>query len=187
MKKKIVYYVEGDCEKRLLDIYKTNPHNIFVPGKVYVFNFINKIITLDRLSALSRNSTIILVYDTDVANTSNLEANIKILKDHGFHDIIHIQSIKTFEDELVYATSIRNINEIFNTESDNEFKSKFLRISKDSIASRLKKLNFNEELIWSRKTSDPIFYKYHSKEKQRMIKQKKSHEKAQTKTERESP
>lgn len=181
MSKQIIYYVEGDCEKKFIDIYKTNPYNVFVHGKVYVFNFINKIITLDRLSALSRNSTIVLIYDTDVANTNNLEANIKILRDHGFHDIIHIQSIKTFEDELVYSTSIRNINEIFNTESDNEFKSKFLRVGNDSIESRLKKLNFNEELIWSRKTSDPLFLKYYSKENQRMLKQKKSHGKAQTK------
>ena len=34
------YYVEGECEKKLIDTYKTPPYLYFQSGKVEVFNFI---------------------------------------------------------------------------------------------------------------------------------------------------
>ena len=36
------YYVEGQCEKKLIDTYKTKPEFVFCPGKVEVFNVVNE-------------------------------------------------------------------------------------------------------------------------------------------------
>lgn len=173
MTKPYVYFVEGECEKKFIDIYKVKPHNLFQPGQVFVFNFINKYITLDRISLLNRNATIILVYDTDEEDVTKLEANLKMLKDHGFTSILHIQSIYTFEDELVYATSMKNINELCNSESNNEFKNRFLNLKRENVTTKLKKYNFDGDLIWNRQTKDLPFSKYYSHNHQQMIKQKK--------------
>lgn len=44
MNKKIIqYFVEGECEKKLIDAFKIKNQKIFISGKVSVFNFINKI------------------------------------------------------------------------------------------------------------------------------------------------
>ena len=63
-------------------------------------------------------------------------------------EIYHVQSIENFEDEIVYASSITSINEIFNTKSTNEFKKKF--IAHKELVKKLEDIDFSVELIWSR-------------------------------------
>ena len=95
------YFVEGECEEKLINTLKQPPINLLLPGKVEVFNFITKKITRQRISVLEPKTTIILVYDIDVEQTDILEYNIKLLNKFGFKTIHHIQSIKKFEDEIV--------------------------------------------------------------------------------------
>ena len=161
------YFVEGECEKKLIDEYKTGNNAIFYPGKVDVYNFINKKITLARLGSISKNTQIILVYDTDVLDETMLLENLNFLKSKGFTNILHIQSIKNFEDELVYSTSIKNINEIFNTDSRNEFKNKFLKAN--NIKGKLTKISFDGSKMWSRKNNIEPFSKYYSKKNQEYL------------------
>ena len=75
---------------------------------------------------LTPNTTIVLVYDIDVEYIHILEKNIMTLKKYGFKEIYHIQSIKNFEDELLYSSKLKNINDLFNTEGVKEFKLAFL-------------------------------------------------------------
>lgn len=63
------YYVEGECEEKLLNTYKVPPYLFFQSGKVEVFNFINKRITNQRLMTLKKKTIIILVYDIDIEKT----------------------------------------------------------------------------------------------------------------------
>ena len=161
------YFVEGECEKKFIDEYKAGNNAAFYPGKVEVFNFINKRITLARLGSISKNTQIILVYDTDVLDDAMMLENIGFLKSKGFKNILHIQSIKKFEDELVYSTSLKNINEMFNTDSTNEFKNKFIKAN--NLKGKLLKLNFNAAKIWSRKNDAEPFEKYYSKNAQEYL------------------
>ena len=56
-----------------------------------------------------------------------INKNINLLKKYNFKNVHHIQSINSFEDELVYSTSLTKINEMFNTKSVEEFKSRFIK------------------------------------------------------------
>ena len=36
------YYVEGECEEKLINTYKKPPYSYFVPGKVEILNVVQK-------------------------------------------------------------------------------------------------------------------------------------------------
>ena len=161
------YYVEGECEEKLINTYKVPPFSSFKPGKVEVFNFIQKRISNQRLLSLNKNTIVILVYDIDVETTEVLEENIKKLNDFDFK-VFHVQSIRNFEDEIVYSTDLKNINDMFNTESVDEFKNYFIHQYK--LANRLKKENFEIKKIWSRTNKKSPFDKYSNNESLKFIK-----------------
>ena len=96
------YYVEGECEQKLINELKKAGVQKLVSGKVEVLNVITEIISDIRLLALNKKTIIILVYDIDKPITEILEKNIKKLKKYGFTNVVHIQSIKNFEDEIFY-------------------------------------------------------------------------------------
>lgn len=174
--KLVHYFVEGECEKKLIDAFKIEPYNVFLPGKVSVFNFLKEKITPNRLMMLERNTIIILVYDIDILETEILEKNIMTLKLYGFKEIYHIQSIRNFEDEIVYSCNISNINEVFKTAGTKEFKSNFIR-HKD-IVNKLNSCQFNADKIWSRVNDISPFKKYSNEDKIKYIKTCKQNKKA---------
>ena len=71
--------------------------------------------------------------------------------------IIHLISVKNFEDEIIRASDIKNINELFGTKSTAEFKKKF--IDHKNIVSVLTKHGFNINNMWITPPSKP-FDKY---------------------------
>ena len=91
MSKIYKYYVEGECEERLINVLKTPPLNCLLAGKVEVFNFITEKLTSQRIAVLNPETIVILVYDIDVDKTDILEENIKKLNSFGFKRIHHIQ------------------------------------------------------------------------------------------------
>lgn len=164
MTKKYCYFVEGECEEKFINIFKAPPHEYFLPGKVVVFNFINKRITNQRIALLEAGINIILVYDTDITNTSILKENIRKLKNHNHKNIYHIQSIKTFEDEIVFATDIQNINSFYGTDGSHKFKTRFIRQDGASLTQKLESHNLDLDKIWSRKSNDDLFNIYYSEQ-----------------------
>ena len=163
------YFVEGECEEKLINSYKLPPYSSFKPGKVEVFNFVLKRISNQRLLSLNKNTIIILVYDADVLKTDILEENLKKLDDFGFK-VYHVQSIKNFEDEIVYSTDLKNINDMYHTQGREEFKSHF--IHQDKLPIRLDKENFKIDKFWSRINKNAPFEKYSSTEDLEFIKNK---------------
>lgn len=77
------YYVEGECEQKLINELKKAGVQKLVSGKVEVLNVITEIISDIRLLALNKKTIIILVYDIDKPITETLEKNIKKLKKMG--------------------------------------------------------------------------------------------------------
>ena len=169
MDKRYLYFVEGECEEKFINIFKAPPYNYFLPGKVVVFNFINKYITNKRLALIKPDTNIILVYDTDVRDIAKLEANIRILKTSKFKHIYHIQSIQTFEDEVVFATNLSNINSFYGTSSCEEFKERFLHQECRSLVCKLDGCSLNLDKFWIRKSSDSLFRNFYSEEAIKLI------------------
>ena len=102
-----------------------------------------------RINQLKKGTTVALVYDTDHVNVNVLKNNFESLKkSRNIEEIYHVQSIKNFEDEMVYSSSISSVNEIFGTKSVGDFKKKF--ISHRELVKKLEDISFSVELIWSR-------------------------------------
>ena len=118
---------------------------------------------------LKPKTTIVLVYDIDVEKIDILEENIKKLSDYGF-EVYHIQSIRNFEDELLYSTSLKNINDLYNTKNVNDFKNKF--INQFDLNNRLTKVNFDLNRIWTRINSNKPFDKYSNQKSLNLIRKK---------------
>lgn len=164
MSKRYQYYVEGECEKQLLKSFMYLEEDCFVEGKVEVFNFINEKMSSARARAIKNNTTIVVIVDTDIERIDLLDENINTLKNISRideKDIILVFSMKTFEDEIVYASSgIKRINDLLNTKSVDEFKKKF--IAHKNIVNKLYNIGFDIHKMWSRKPSEP-FDKYINK------------------------
>lgn len=158
MNKIFHYYVEGECEQKLINELKKVGTQKLVSGKVEVLNVITQKISDSRLLALNKKTVIILVYDVDKPLTKILDYNIKKLNDSGFTNIIHIQSIKKFEDEIVFSTTIKKINDLFNTQGVADFKTEFIKHK--NILNKLESVNFDYLKIWSRVNTNVPFSKY---------------------------
>ncbi|MDY5779671.1 MAG: hypothetical protein SPK04_06990 [Succinivibrionaceae bacterium] len=65
------YFVEGEDEKHLIEVLKTDM-KLIMPGKVQIFNVVQEIIKDSRLKILSNNTTLVFLFDTDVENTNIL-------------------------------------------------------------------------------------------------------------------
>lgn len=156
------YYVEGECEKKLINTFKTKADNrepIFISGKVYVFNVLDQDFSINQFRDITEPTTLILIYDTDQIDNekkNRLKRNIDIaLSRKRIKKIIHVQSVKNFEDEILRCSKIKRIDDIFNTQGANAFKRKF--ISCDNIESKLKTLDFNFDKLWISKPNDLFF------------------------------
>ena len=73
------YYVEGNCEKKLIDEFKKQQLPI-ISGKIDVFNAVQEEFTNTRLRMLPENTIVILVFDTDTGIVEILKRNLEILK-----------------------------------------------------------------------------------------------------------
>lgn len=97
------YFVEGECEKKLLRAFMYIPGKAFRDGRVEVFNFINEKMSKQGARSIKKGTKIVIVVDTDIKNTEILDYNIELLKNVSLIDeknITMVFSIKNFEDEL---------------------------------------------------------------------------------------
>lgn len=103
--KKCLYFVEGACEKQLIDVLnKQHPYRL-APGKVIVQNSIHDLIPRNTITALSPGTEVVFVFDTDVEKTDILLKNIQHVKDYVSQvRVINLAQVLNFEDEIVRAT-----------------------------------------------------------------------------------
>ena len=68
------------------------------------------------MRTLDSNTIVILVYDTDIAKLDILDENVKlILKNKNVKAIVFIPQIFSIEDELVYSTDIKKIEDLLDS------------------------------------------------------------------------
>ena len=145
--KYVLYYVEGDDEKKLLDVLKTDLR-LIKPGKIQKLNVTTQEITAARLRTLSRDTMVVLVFDTDAGNIEILKSNIKTLETcKAVSDIVIVPQVPNLEGELVRSCDIRNIKELLNSKTNGEFKSDIMSVS--NLAKKIQDHKFDIQVFWS--------------------------------------
>lgn len=155
----VQYFVEGDTEKAFIEQIR---NKYVLSGKIDVLNILQNEIKNSRLISIKPNTTIILIFDTDVQKKellNRLAQNIKILKaSKHIREIVIIPQVLNFEDELVYATNIKSIEKFIPNCTKKEFKSKFIKLGSSMVA-MLEKQDFDADKLWSRSVNNGnIFY-----------------------------
>ena len=123
------YFVEGECEQKLLNAIKTAP-SLVQPGKLRVFNVIQDLLSKSHLYSI-KEGLIVFVFDSDVRETNRLKQNIDIVKKicpSKTIKLVFLVQVMNLEDELVRATNIKKIAELTNSKSEKDFKSDFIAL-----------------------------------------------------------
>lgn len=150
MKQRVYYFVEGQCEKTLIDLIKSNEFNLIVPGVCKVLNVLTHKISTFDLQNLKAPNKIILIYDTDeIDNLDILQFNLSRLKKTKAK-IINLHSVLSFEDEIVRSTNVDSLNKIFKTSSVSDFKIKFITCK--NLKYKLESLDFDINKMWITKS-----------------------------------
>lgn len=107
--KLIHYFVEGECEEKLINSLKGN---CILSGKVTILNVAQKIIHKTKLRSFEKNTLCVMIVDTDVLkeNRSNCLDKIKEnQKNLDKNDIkyIFIYQNNNLEDEIVRSTKLK--------------------------------------------------------------------------------
>ncbi len=151
MKNNCIYFAEGKCEERLLNALKENPQKI-QSGRVKVFNVIQKILPKSQLVTIQADTTVVLVFDTDVLNTECLRENIKRLSTLCTRiKLVFLPQVLNFEDELVRCCEIKSVTELTHSRSNKDFKRDFCSLT--NVRAVLDRANFNVSRIWTENTS----------------------------------
>ncbi len=151
MKNNCIYFAEGKCEERLLNALKENPQKI-QSGRVKVFNVIQKILPKSQLVTIQADTTVVLVFDTDVLNTECLRENIKRLSTLCTRiKLVFLPQVLNFEDELVRCCEIKSVTEMTHSRSNKDFKRDFCSLT--NVRAVLDRANFNVSRIWTENTS----------------------------------
>lgn len=153
---KYIYFVEGECEEKLLDAIKAQPPLIH-PGKVKVFPVIQKVLTSSHLIQIQDGTVVVLVFDTDVGETKFLKKNIELLKKRCSRvKIVYLAQVKNFEDEIVRSTDIRQPRDLTGSKSARDFKRDFC--ARSNVRNLLMQHHFDVQKIWV--TPKPEAYRF---------------------------
>ncbi|MFV0527491.1 MAG: hypothetical protein ACK5MN_02050 [Lachnospiraceae bacterium] len=142
------YYVEGETEKKLLSILKTD-FECIIPGKVEKLNLVNTPLRKNRIAVLKKPTIVIIVFDTDTGNSDLLDKNIAFLKkQRNISDIICISQVNNLEDELTRSCQIKEVRELTGSKSNSDFKRDMIQQS--NFGKKLIENGFNIEKFWNR-------------------------------------
>ena len=151
--KYIQYYVEGQDDKKVVDTLKSEM-GLVKPGKVDVLNVTTGKITDMRLRTLQPGTMVILVFDVDAGSRDILDMNIQKLKScKAITEIITIPQVSKLETELVRSCNIRQIKELLNSKTNEDFKRDVLRVT--NLGSKLREHKFDITCFWSSKPVAP--------------------------------
>lgn len=112
MGNKYVYYVEGECERQLISALQIKPQKI-KSGKIIVYNVIQKRLPKTHMIGFSKDTTVILVFDTDVHWVQTLRQNVELLQRYcSAVKVVFLPQVDNFEEELVRNANIKFVNHL---------------------------------------------------------------------------
>lgn len=153
--KAIQYYVEGEDERKLINVLKTELR-VIMPGKVQKLNVVEEKIKKMHLRTLSYGTIVVLIFDTDTdtGNLNILDENIRTLKECStVSEIVLIPQVPNLEGELVRSCDIRKIEELLSSKSRKDFKSDLIHIS--NLNKKLREHQFDINLFWCSSPTPP--------------------------------
>ena len=151
--KYIQYYVEGPDDKKVIDTLKTKM-GLVKPGKVDVLNVVTEKITDLRLRTLSPGTMVVLVFDVDAGSRDILNTNIQKLKNcQAVTEVVTIPQVPKLEIELVRSCNIRQIKELLNSRSNDDFKRDVMRVT--NLDAKLREHQFDIDQFWSATPTPP--------------------------------
>lgn len=146
MKNNCIYFVEGRCEEKLLNALKEQPQKI-LPGRIKVFNVIQNSLSSSQLITIQPGTTIVLVFDTDIAQTDCLKGNIRRLKKYCSKvKIVFLSQVLNFEDELVRCSDLKCASDLTHSRHSKDFKRDFCAMT--NARSSLERVNLSVERLW---------------------------------------
>ncbi|MBO7453749.1 MAG: hypothetical protein J6U54_25735 [Clostridiales bacterium] len=141
-----IYLVEGDCEKKLIEVLKEQK-NLIVSGKVYRINVIQEHLSETFLRTFLDNTIVILVFDTDTDNNTILFKNIQTLSRHQkIKDIWYVIQVENLEDEIVKSTDLSDAKALIGCTGSKEYKHYFIK--EKNLYDKLLKHHFDMSKIW---------------------------------------
>ena len=140
------YFVEGEDEKKLVDVLKSDM-KLIVSGKSQVFNVTQQKLTRLRVMNLKPGTTVVLIFDADAGNLQILKDNINFLhKEKVVSEVICVIQVRNLEDELIRCCNIRQIKELLGSKSEKEYKTDLIK--EKSLAKKLTEKKFDINLLW---------------------------------------
>ena len=147
MKNNCIYFVEGQCEKKLIEALKEDPQRLR-PGKIKIWNLIKDEIPSSIPLTIKEGSVVGLVFDTDVPQTDKLRKNILNLKKRCKRiTIIYLAQVLNLEDELVRCTDVSKVQDLTNSNSKREFKRDFCAMT--NCRQVLERHHLDVEKLWN--------------------------------------
>lgn len=146
--KSYTYFVEGECEQKLLNAIKASP-SLVRPGKVKVFNVIQKKLSISNLISI-KDGYVVFVFDSDIPETNLLKQNIEMVKQvcpTKTVKLIFLVQVKNLEDELERVTDVDSVTELTGSRSRKDFKRDFLSLK--DCRSVLEKHCFDIRKMWN--------------------------------------
>lgn len=147
--KNCTYFVEGECEQKLLNAIKQSP-SMIKPGKVRVFNVTQNKLKNSHLISISEGY-VVFVFDTDRNDTNYLEANISKVRTTcpSKVKLLFLVQVPNLEQELVLATDVKKISELTSSRSNKDFKTDFLALK--DCRTTLEKHSFDITKMWKQR------------------------------------
>lgn len=142
--RKIQYLVEGENEQVIINAIKGE---FIISGKVRIFNCLEKDVSL--LVRTIKQTECIIVIDIDVLSDAHkkcLITNVKKLQEYRKKVTIICQN-RNLEEELIRASNLNNILNMYNVETIDKHKS---MLNKDrDVRSTLNMIDFDYSLFWN--------------------------------------
>lgn len=158
MNNRCIYYVEGACEQQLIMALKENPAKL-IQGKVKVFNVIQNLIPKSQLLAIQAGTTVVLAFDTDVAQTKILIKNLERLKRYCTRlRLIYLPQVLALEDELTRCTDVRTVTELTKSNSVRNFKTDFCKMAQKDCRAMLERHHLDNQCLWTTKAPAPFSF-----------------------------
>ena len=158
MNNKCIYYVEGPCEQQLVAALKENPAKL-IPGKIKVYNVVQNLIPKSQLLSIQCGTTIVLAFDTDVEQTTNLKKNLERLRKYcGRLHIVYLPQVLDLEDELVRCTDVQNVVDLTRSNGVRNFKTDFCKLKVKDCRAMLERHGLQTERLWTTKLPEAFAF-----------------------------
>lgn len=158
MNNKCIYYVEGLCEQQLIAALKEAPEKL-IPGKVRVFNVLQNLIPKSQMLSIQAGTTVVLVFDTDVSQTSYLQKNLELLGRYcGKLKIVFLPQVLNLEEELVRCTDVKTVTELTKSGSVKNFKTDFCKMKVRDCRSMLERHKLDYARLWMTQTPEAFAF-----------------------------